>query len=197
MKDFWNKRYSEQNYAYGSQPNLFFKQSVDKLTKGSLLLPAEGEGRNAVYAAKKGWEVTAFDFSPAAKQKAEGLSKNQNTSISYYVNDVMEFSSEIQFDTIALIYAHFPLPVRPQAHKRLIQFLKPKGIVIFEAFAKEQLGKPSGGPKQLDMLFSIAEIKEEFPNLEFLFLNQELVDLKEGHYHKGPASIIRFVGRLN
>lgn len=194
MRDFWNKRYTEENYAYGRLPNQFFKEELDKLPVGSLLLPAEGEGRNAVYAAKKGWEVTAFDFSHSAKVKAEGLAKDQDAAISFYVTDVMEFSSEIKFDTIALSYAHFPVSIRMQAHKHLMQFLKPQGHIIFEAFSKEQLGKPSGGPKDIEMLFSTAEIEKEFPTLEFITLKEDLIELNEGEYHSGPASVVRFVG---
>lgn len=61
MEAFWNNRYKEKEFAYGIAPNQFFKESINKLKiKGTILLPAEGEGRNAVYAAKKGLKVTAF-----------------------------------------------------------------------------------------------------------------------------------------
>ena len=56
MKEFWDTRYAEIDFAYGKTPNTFFKDSIDKLTPGKLLLPADGEGRNAVYAATKGWD---------------------------------------------------------------------------------------------------------------------------------------------
>jgi Tellurite resistance protein TehB len=75
MKDFWNTRYKEESYAYGIEPNAFFKENIDKLVPGKILLPAEGEGRNAVYAARKGWEVTAFDFSDEAKIKTLKLAQ--------------------------------------------------------------------------------------------------------------------------
>lgn len=195
MKNFWNQRYEEEHYAYGLLPNRFFKEELDRLPAGSLLLPAEGEGRNAVYAAKKGWDVTAFDFSPAAKAKAERLADSQSAKISFHVTDVMNFSTEMQFDTIALIYAHFPVSIRLHAHKHLIQFLKPQGHIIFEAFSKEQLGNSSGGPKDLEMLFSISELKKEFPTLEFLTLKEDLIELKEGLFHRGTASVIRFIAK--
>ena len=62
MKEFWNERYSQEAYAYGTEPNAFFKSRIDQLSPGKLLLPAEGEGRNAVYAATKGFEVSAYDW---------------------------------------------------------------------------------------------------------------------------------------
>ncbi len=196
MKDFWNKRYTEDSFAYGTLPNVYFKQELDKLAPKSLLLPAEGEGRNAIYAASKGWDVVAFDYSSAAQKKAEQLAQKRGLSLDYQVAEVLNFRSNKKFHVLALCYAHFPVDIRAKAHLHLLQFLKPGGIVIFEAFSKSQLGKPSGGPKNEKMLFSIVEIKKEFNGLNFEFLEEITVDLKEGEYHQGEASVIRFVGRL-
>ena len=195
MKDFWNQRYAEKTFAYGKLPNQFFKQELDKVQQGSVLLPAEGEGRNAVYAAKKGWEVEAFDFSESAKNKSIELAKNQEVSISYEVANAMDFTTDRAFDVIGLIYAHFPSDIRSKVHQHLIQFLKPKGFVIFEAFSKEQLSKPSGGPKNLEMLFSKTDILNELKGLDFKILSECNIHLKEGKYHKGEATVIRFVGQ--
>ena len=196
MKDFWNQRYAEDSFAYGRLPNVFFKQELDKLAPGSLLLPAEGEGRNATYAASKGWEVSAFDFSIAAMKKALELAKNNDVHLDFQVLDVLDFHSCKKFDVLGLCYAHFPLDIRAKAHLHLLQFLKPNGIVIFEAFSKSQLGKPSGGPKKEEMLFSLSEIQAEFNDLKFDFLEEMILYLKEGEYHQGEASVIQFVGRL-
>jgi SAM-dependent methyltransferase len=165
MKDFWNERYAEDFYAYGLFPNVFLKQKLDKLTSGSILLPAEGEGRNAVYALRKGWEVMAFDFSYSAKKKAVRLAKSQRLEVTYDVVSVLEFDTDKKFDVLGLCYAHFPAEIRSRANHHLLKFLKPNGIVIFEGFSKAQLGKPSGGPKNEKMLFSIEEIKVEFLGL--------------------------------
>ncbi len=196
MKDFWNKRYTEDAFAYGTLPNEYFKQELDKLVPGSLLLPAEGEGRNAIYAASKGWDVLAFDYSGAAQKKALQLAQKGGLSLDYQVADVLNFHSYKYFDVIGFCYAHFPVDIRAKAHLHIQKFLKPDGIVIFEAFSKKQLGKSSGGPKNEDMLFSIEEIHTEFKDLTFDYLEEEIVYLKEGEYHQGEASVIRFVGRL-
>lgn len=196
MKDFWNKRYAEDSFAYGTLANVFFKQELDRLTPGQLLLPAEGEGRNAAYAASIGWQVSAFDFSQSAMKKAISLAEKQGLHIDYEVADVLDFNADKKFDVIGLCYAHFPADIRAKAHRHLLKFLKPRGIVIFEAFSKNQLGKPSGGPKNKDMLFSIKELQNEFSALTFDFLEEKIVVLKEGEYHQGEASVIQFVGRL-
>lgn len=192
--EFWNNIYASKEYRYGKQPNVFLKEQLDKLKPSSLLLPAEGEGRNAVYAAKLGWNVTAFDISKEAKEKATRLAKESKVSILYTVEGVLDVDTKKQFDIIGLSYTHFPAEIRKEANQRLLQFLKPGGMVIFEAFSKAQLGKPSGGPKNEAMLFSINEVKAEYAGLEFQYLKEETIELSEGKYHKGTASVIRMLG---
>ncbi|WP_108424826.1 class I SAM-dependent methyltransferase [Flagellimonas amoyensis] len=192
--DFWNERYGEEEYVYGIQPNEFFKEQINKLKPGKILLPAEGEGRNAIYAASLGWDVVAFDISEKGREKALGLAADKQVKIYYSISDVLEFHSDSQFDAMGLCYAHFPAEIRKQAHLHLMQFLKPDGIVIFEAFAKAQMGKASGGPKNKEMLFSIEEVKTEFPDLDFKLLKEKTIELSEGNYHKGKAEVIQFMG---
>jgi len=191
---FWNERYEKEEYIYGTSPNQFFKEQLDTLPSGSILLPAEGEGRNALYAAKNGWDVTAFDISSIGKEKAIKLALSQNVTIDYQIENVLNFKSDKKFDIIGLSYAHFPVDIRKKAHLHLLKFLKPQGVVIFEAFAKAQLGNPSGGPQSEAMLFSIEEAKSEFPDVDFQILKEESITLYEGNYHKGKAEVIRFVG---
>ncbi|MRI02434.1 methyltransferase domain-containing protein [Kriegella sp. EG-1] len=194
MTDFWNERYKEEAYAYGVQPNVFVKSELGILSQGTVLFAAEGEGRNAVYALQKGWNVEAFDYSVAAKNKAVKLAKSFNLQLDYKVLDVLDFHSAKKFDVLVLCYAHFPISIREKAIQHLLTFLKPNGVVIFEAFSKNQLGKTSGGPKNMEMLFSIAEIYKEFNGLNFTELEETNIQLKEGNYHQGIASVIRFVG---
>jgi len=190
----WNERYGNEEYIYGTQPNQFFKQQLDAQSYGSVLLPAEGEGRNAVYAAMNNCDVTAFDISSSGKEKAMKLALSQNVTIDYQIENVLNFKSDKKFDIIGLSYAHFPVDIRKKAHLHLLKFLKPQGVVIFEAFAKAQLGNPSGGPQSEAMLFSIEEAKPEFPDVDFQILKEESITLYEGNYHKGKAEVIRFVG---
>lgn len=194
MKNFWDKRYEAESYAYGLLPNAFFKSELDKLSGGSVLFAAEGEGRNAVYALQQGWHVEAFDYSIAAKNKAEKYAQSLGLDINFKVADVLEFDTETRFDVLVLCYAHFPVEIREKAHKHLLTFLKPNGTVIFEAFSKAQLGRASGGPKSEEMLFSVSEVRNEFKGLQFDFIEETEIHLEEGEFHKGEASVIRFVG---
>lgn len=85
MKDFWNTRYKEEAYAYGTTPNGFFKENIEKLSVGKILLPAEGESKNAVFAARKGWDVKAFDFSEEAKNKTLKFAQDHEISLNYEI----------------------------------------------------------------------------------------------------------------
>ena len=200
-QDIWNQRYAQASYAYGELPNVFFESGLKDLLPGKLLLPAEGEGRNAVYAAKMGWHVDAFDISESGKNKAMALAEKNYVSIQYQVADVTSIEYPlVSFDAIALIYAHFPAEDKSAYHKQLSNYLKIGGVLIFEAFSKShvsyQAENPAvGGPKSLEMLFSIEELKNDFKSFEFHYLKEEIVDLNEGLYHKGKGAVIRMIGK--
>lgn len=194
MKEFWNERYAEADYAYGCEPNTFLKENISKLPNGKILFPAEGEGRNAVFAAQLGYNVSAFDTSEEGQKKAIKLAQNSKTSIDYKVGFLEDLNySENEFDAIVLIYAHVPDNVRKEFHHKLLSLLKTNGIIIFEAFSKEQLKYNSGGPKEIKMLFSEEEVKEEFLNLKFSIIETTETELKEGKYHIGKANVVRFI----
>lgn len=202
MKEMWDNRYSTEDYAYGIAPNRFFKDSIKNHTvTGKILFPAEGEGRNAVYAAKNGLEVTAFDISIEGKNKALKLATQENTEITYEVGDFFELDLvNTQYDAAALIFAHFPTPILSKYHKKIGDLIKPNGLVILEGFSKNNLNlikeNPGvGGPKNPDMLFTKESIKNDFPDFEIIQLEETEVVLTEGDFHNGTASVIRFIGR--
>ncbi|MDC6367395.1 MULTISPECIES: class I SAM-dependent methyltransferase [Flavobacteriaceae] len=197
----WNDRYSESAYAYGVEPNEYLKIQLDQLKTGNILFGAEGEGRNAIYAATQGWTVSAFDISVEGKNKALQLAKNNAVQIDYQIGQLPELGyKNEQFDAIALIYAHFPPEIKSQYHTLLHQYLRIGGTVIFEAFGKNHLeyrqkNEKIGGPKDVDSLFSVEELKADFPNYDILELVETEVELQEGLYHNGKGSVVRFVGR--
>ncbi|WP_396196845.1 class I SAM-dependent methyltransferase [Flavobacterium sp.] len=198
MKQFWNERYAEHEFAYGKEPNQFLKEHIHLLPKGKVLFVAEGEGRNAVFAAKNGLQVYAFDYSDSGRNKAKDLASENNVVIDYEVSDVLQLSYEKNsFDAIVFIFAHFPSDIRKKAHEELLSLVKPNGKIVFEAFSKEQLKYSSGGPKESAMLFSEEEVRKEFVNVTFDFLKTQLVVLNEGPYHQGEGKVIRFIGTKN
>jgi Tellurite resistance protein TehB len=195
--NFWNDRYSSDEYVYGTEPNQFFKEQIQKINpSGRLLLPGEGEGRNAVFAAKLGWNVDAFDQSSVAKMKAETLAKLNNVKINYSNVDLGKFVPQKKFyDCAAIIFVHLPPEIRSGFHSKIIESLRPNGKIILELFSKNQFGKNSGGPQNLDMLSTIEEIKNDFKDLSIIVLREEDIFLNEGEKHSGEASVIRFVGK--
>ena len=198
--DRWNERYSNEAYAYGLEPNDFLKQELEKISPAKILFPAEGEGRNALFAASLGWEVSAFDIAQEGKNKAMKLAQERGLSIDYQVGNLSELNyTPTQFDVIALVYAHFSAAIKSDLHKALSNLLKPRGIIIFEAFSKSHLNyiaknEKVGGPKEFEMLFSIEEIQNDFPDYTIGLLEEKEIELREGLFHNGTGSVVRFVG---
>jgi len=199
--DRWDNRYSAEAFAYGELPNNYLKEQLEKLEASAILFPAEGEGRNAVFAATLGWKASAYDISSEGKNKALKLADKNNVTIDYQVGelDALGYAPE-SFDAIALIYAHFPAEIKSAIHKGLDKYLRSGGIIIFEAFSKKHLeyiarDEKVGGPKDIDSLFSIDEVQSDFANYDFVELEETEIDLNEGIYHNGKGSVIRFLAR--
>lgn len=196
MRDFWDQRYAAKEYVYGEVPNEFFRKEIEKLNPGKILLPGEGEGRNAVFAATLGWEVVAFDQSREGRKKALELASRKNVTFSYQVTDMNEFVADHgTFDCIAMIFVHFSEPERQIFHKKLLSLLKPGGTLIMEVFSKDQLGRKSGGPQHLDLLYSEEDLRADFSGLNLLQIQALETNLKEGRYHEGMAAVIRLAGK--
>jgi len=194
MKEFWNERYAQEEFIYGTEPNEFLREFINLLPTGKIILPCDGEGRNAVFAAKKGWEVNAFDFSRSAKEKARALAKQEKVNPVFEVADILEKDfEEGSADVVALIYAHFPAALRKIAHQKAINWLKPGGKLILEAFNPRQMENSSGGPKNLELLYTEEMLREDFKDLKIEKLERLETKLSEGEFHKGKADIIRLI----
>ncbi|MFN7261828.1 MAG: class I SAM-dependent methyltransferase [Cyclobacteriaceae bacterium] len=192
-KEFWNNRYGQHPTVYGDEPNEFFKAQIKSVKPGKLLLPAEGEGRNAIYAASLGWTVTAYDFSEVAKAKTLERAASLGISrIDYQVYDLGKIKLPgKEFDAVALIYVHLPMELRKHLHLQCKQSLKTGGKLIFESFSKDQLKYNTGGPKDSALLHTMSDIHRDFADLRIDELEEKLLELKEGPFHSGPASVVR------
>ena len=201
MKDFWNERYSAAQFVYGKKPNEYFKEKLTKFNPGTILFPAEGEGRNAVFAATLGWKVSAFDTSTEGRKKALRLAEEHNVEIDYQTAKLSKIGYKTaEFDVIALIFTHFPPEIRKEYFQHFNAYLKVGGILIFEGFSKKQCeyqkrNPEAGGPKDVEMLFSELELKHDFPDFDFMEFNETEVELDEGLFHKGKGSVIHFVAK--
>jgi SAM-dependent methyltransferase len=192
---FWDERYRAHETVYGEQPNTFFKEQLDLLTPGELLLPAEGEGRNAFYAAAHDWRVTAFDYSATARTKALDRATRSGLSLRYSVAEIQTFEWPVSaFDVVGLVFIHVPTAQRTIFHQHCVSALKPGGRIILEAFAPGQLAFSSGGPKDPDMLYALENLKKDFQSLEFIHAYETRGVLNEGPFHQGEADLVRLVG---
>jgi hypothetical protein len=202
MKELWNKRYQDPEYAYGLKPNEYLKTILGRIQhKGAMLLPAEGEGRNAVYAAGLGFDVTAVDISEQGKEKAMKWAQKKNLSIDYLVGDLKEVElEENKYDILVFIYAHFPSSMRKTIHLKFQKYLKKYGYIILEGFSTNHIevskhNKTRSGPPNIDMLFTKEMIADDFSSFETIEIAEKVIDLDEGAFHQGNSSVVRYMGR--
>ncbi len=195
MGNFWDERFSGDEYIYGTEPNEFFKTEIDKLEPGRALFLGEGEGRNSVYAATLGWKVDAVDFSRAGKHKALALAKRKNAEINYTVADLKDFTPpESSYDLVVIIFLHLHEELRKEVHAKAIAALKPGGRIILEVFDKDQLKYRSGGPPNIELLYSLEDVYTDFQDLEIEKFSKEIIELNESRHHSGKACVVRYVG---
>lgn len=200
-KHFWDDRFKAEGYYYGDEPNAYLKDRMENMMPGKILFPMDGEGRNSVYAAEKGWESFAFDISLEGKKKALYLAIKKIVLIDYQIADIQEVSyEENTFDALALIYAHLPVKQRREAHQKMATYLKQGGILILEAFSKNQVENQknnprAGGPKDIDWLYDLEDIKADFMNFEWIEAVETTTDLSEGEHHVGKANVVRLFGK--
>lgn len=194
MKELWEERYLVPDYVYGTKPNIWFKQFIDTHTPGKILMPAEGEGRNAVYAATKGWQVSAFDLTDTGRLKAMQLASKAGVTIEYITGDAMTIQyPENHFDTLAIFFLHMTDERRRIIFQRLTSFVKPGGHVVLECFSERHFGNTKSGPKTIDMLYSPIQLQEDFACLKMLVFEEANYEIDEGPLHQGPAAVIRML----
>ena len=194
-ESFWNKRYDNDRYLYGTEPNTFLAAHYSVLTGPTLSL-SEGEGRNAVFLASHGLEVLCVDLSAVALEKAKKLAKLRGVEIETLVADLADFEPEENtYGSVVSISAHLPSGVRNKLYPSIEKSLKPHGTLILEAYSERQLSRNTGGPKDIDMLMSIDKIRRERPNIQPILLQEVEREVSEGDGHTGIASVIQFIGR--
>jgi len=158
---------------------------------------ADGEGRNSVWLAEQGLEVTAFDFSPVGVDKARRLAASRGVRVRYEVASVYDWSwPHESFDVVAAIFVQFAdPPMRAFMFERMALALKPGGLLLLEGYTPRQLAYATGGPKQADQLYTEALLRESFPGFEVLELSQYEAELDEGSRHRGLSAVIDLVAR--
>lgn len=192
----WDERYSAEAYAYGKQPNDFVVEQWGILPKGTVLCLAEGEGRNAVYLAKQGFDVVAVDSSSAGMQKAKKLAAEKNVSIKTIVSDLAEFDFGMeQYDAVVSIFCHLPVQIRARVHQHVIEAIRPGGVLLLEAYRPEQLKFKTGGPPVAELTMRLEDLKNEIRGLEIIYAVEIEREVREGLYHTGKGAVVQLIAR--
>lgn len=192
---FWDERFRPDRYFYGEAPNRFLEAHAHLFpAKGSLLGLGEGEGRNGVFLAERGFQVTALDLSSVGLEKAQRLAARRGTTLTPWQSDLegADLGNE-QWDGIYNIFCHLPSDVRQRLHPRIRQALKPGGVFLTQQFSPRQLAHASGGPPQTDLLPDLPEFLDDFAGWEVAVARAETITLDEGLRHQGPAAVVSVI----
>lgn len=192
---FWNERYSKTDYAYGKEPNSFLEANR-KLVGEKVLCLAEGEGRNAVFLAKNGSDVTCIDYAEEGLRKAQQLAKENGVELTTLCADLINVDlKHEEWDSIVIIFGHFPSDLRKKVHEQIYSALKSGGTLVLEAYHKNQINYKTGGPMNPELLYSKEELTKDFKQFDQLEINETVREVIEGAFHHGQAAVIQVIGK--
>lgn len=197
--NFWDERYSQNEYVYGTSPNAFLAQQKSRLPQaGKALAIGDGEGRNGVWLAEQGLDVLSVDISAAGLEKTQQLATQRQVSIHTQQLDLSTWQwPKAEYDAVVAIYVHFHPDIRQRMHQAALNALKPNGLLILEAFNPAQLSfnqkYGSGGPRSVELLYTPSILQQDFADGKILMIEESIINLDEGAYHRGQASVIRLV----
>jgi SAM-dependent methyltransferase len=194
----WNERYSKPEYQFGTAPNAFLKSQAHLLKPGMKALSvADGEGRNGVWLAEQGLDVHTFDFSPIAIAKAHALAATRGVTLRIEQGDVHSWDwPEAAYDVIVVIFIQFsPGPERDKVFAGIKKALKPGGLLLMEGYRPEQLKYGTGGPREIDQLYTRPLLEQAFGDFSSIDIREYDCELHEGERHAGMSAVIDLVGR--
>jgi SAM-dependent methyltransferase len=193
--NFWDDRFAEPGFAYGTAPNDFLREQAGRIPPGPVLCLAEGEGRNAAFLAGLGHQVVAVDQSAVGLAKAARLAEERKLHISTIVADLRDYRiAPAGWAAIVSIFVHLPPALRTTVYRGVVAGLQPGGVLILEAYAPGQLAHGTGGPRDADRLATLDQLRDELTGLELLVAREAERDLHEGRYHDGRSSVVQIVG---
>ncbi|GMU61276.1 MAG: SAM-dependent methyltransferase [Myxococcaceae bacterium] len=188
---FWDERFRGDGWAYGTEPNDLVREVAAGLS-GPVLCLGEGEGRNAVFLAQRGLEVTAMDASPVGMEKARRLAAERGVALTTQVADLQDFAfGEARWGAIVSIWCHTPIPLRQRIHRDVVRALAPGGRFVLEAYTPRQLAFSTGGPKAVELLCEPEDVHRELAGLTFERLEEKEREVHEGALHGGKSAVLQ------
>lgn len=201
----WDERYAENDgYLYGTEPNDFVREQLTAAdgrravaeTPGRALAVADGEGRNGVFLASLGWEVTTFDGAQSGVDKARRLAAERGVTVDARCADAADIALGSEaFDLVVSVFAHMPPPVRADLHRRVVAALRPGGVLVLEAYTPDQIGKGTGGPPVPELTMTRDLLAVELDGLVFDHAAELDREVHEGPGHTGLGSVVQIVAR--
>jgi len=194
----WETRFRAPGYAFGKEPNAFLKAQAPLLRgRGTALSVADGEGRNGVWLAEQGLDVVSIDFSEAAQAKAAALAKERGVAIELVHTDVHAWDYPPDaFDVVVEIFTQFSTPAeRPRKWAGMRKALKPGGLLIVQGYTPKQLEYGTGGPSEIERLYTRAMLEQAFGDFRDLKFVEEELEMHEGAAHGGMSAVIGLTGR--
>ncbi|MGZ3288007.1 MAG: class I SAM-dependent methyltransferase [Xanthobacteraceae bacterium] len=194
----WEGRYRVPDYVFGKEPNYFLVSCKALLPRsGKVLAVADGEGRNGIWLAEQGLEVLSLDFSPSAQQKARALAKQRGVTLTIAQADVHTWDyPEAAFDVVVEIFTQFSTPAeRAKKWAGMRKALKRGGLLIIQGYTSKQLQYGTGGPKQVENLYTRAMLEEAFRDFRDMKIVEEEIEIYEGTSHGGMSAVINLTAR--
>lgn len=197
---FWSTRFREAgaDYLFGIEPNRWLVRHADALVGcRSVLSVADGEGRNSVWLAQQGFEVTANEISPVALEKAKKLAAGRGVAVSFERADLT--TSEwppAAYDALVAVFIQF---VGPQERRTIFagmkRAVKPGGVMMLQGYTPKQLDYKTGGPPAAENLYTRELLEDLFADWEILRLDEYEDELSEGSAHRGRSALIGLVAK--
>ena len=195
--DKWDRRYSLPGYQFGKEPAEFLQRAAGLLPKKSrVLCVADGEGRNSVYLASLGHDVTAFDASGVALAKSLDLAAERGVEVKFNLSGVEDWDWSRKFDVVVGVFIQF---AGPALQKQMFDWMRgalvPSGLLVLHGYIPRQLNYNTGGPGVAENMYTKALLSNTFKDFEVLLLEDYDAEIDEGPGHSGLSALIDFVGR--
>jgi len=193
---FWDDRYSQPGYAYGTEPNDFLRENAALIPQGRVLALADGEGRNGVYVATFGHHVTSVDRSAVGLAKAQALATERGVTIQTVLADLAAFEiTPSSWEGVVSIFCHLPPDLRRRVYAAVAKGLVPGGVLVLESYTPRQIALGTGGPSDPALMPTLGQLREELAGLEFVHGIERERDVREGAFHHGRAAVVQVIAR--
>jgi SAM-dependent methyltransferase len=195
-RTMWEDRYSIDGYLFGTEPNDFLRDNLGALGSGIVLCLAEGEGRNATFLARQGFDVHSVDLTESGVAKTLRLAADNGVTVHAQVGDLATHDIGVnRWDAIVSIFAHMPPEIRRGLHRRVVTALKPGGVILLEAYTPAQIGRGTGGPQAAEMTMSLATLTDELDGLDVVHAIELVRNVVEGPGHTGDGAVVQYIAR--